>query len=87
MANIKSSKKRAVISQKRYERNKAYRSALRTAIKKADMAIENKADNMGEVVRLAVKAIDKASAKGLIHKNNAARRKSSLTLRLKKANA
>ena len=65
-------------------RNKANRSALRTEIKKANVAIENGAANKDEAVRAAIKKIDQAAAKGLLHKNTAARRKSALA---KKANA
>ncbi len=82
MPNIKSAKKRVLVSQANYERNKAYRSALRTAIKKADAAIESNAADAGEVVKVAVKKIDQATVKGIIHKNNAARKKASLMTKL-----
>ena len=85
MPNIKSAKKRVLVSAVRNERNKAYRSALRTAIKKADAAIESNADNKAEVVKAAVVKIDQAAGKGIIHKNNAARKKSNLILKLNKA--
>ena len=85
MPNIKSAKKRVAVSKANYERNKAYRSALRTAVKKADAAIEAKTDDMAAVVAEAVKKIDQASTKGIIHKNNAARKKSALVSRLNKA--
>lgn len=84
MPNIKSAKKRVLITKVNNERNKAYRSALRTAIKKADAAIEAKADNAAESVKVAVKAIDGAVSKGIIHKNNAARKKSALQVKLNK---
>ncbi len=87
MPNIKSAKKRVLISKANYERNKAYRSALRTAIKKADVAIDTKADDMAAAVDLAVQKIDKAASKGIIHKNNAARKKSAIVTRFNKANA
>ena len=87
MPNIKSAKKRVLVSEANYQRNKAARSALKTAIKKADAAIEAKSADAAEVVKVAVKAIDKAAVKGLIHKNNAARKKSALATRLNKANA
>ncbi len=87
MPNIKSAKKRVATSTANYERNKAYRSALRTAMKKADAAIEANSADAAETVKVAVKKIDQAAGKGLIHKNNAARKKSNLTNRLNKANA
>lgn len=85
MPNIKSAKKRVAVSQANYERNKAFRSALRTAIKKADNAIEAKAPEAAETVKVAVSKLDQAAGKGLIHKNNAARKKSALVNKLNKA--
>ena len=82
MPNIKSAKKRVAISKVNLERNKAYRSALRTAIKKADAAIDNKAADANEAVKAAVIKIDRAANKGLIHKNNAAHKKSALVKKL-----
>jgi len=82
MPNIKSAKKRVAISKANYERNKAYRSALRTAIKKADAAIDSKAADASEVVKTAVVKIDQAANKGILHKNNAARKKSVLVKKL-----
>lgn len=87
MPNIKSAKKRVLVSKANYEHNKAYRSALRTAIKKADAAVDAKAEDMAVTVKAAVKKIDQAASKGIIHKNNAARKKSALVNRLNKANA
>lgn len=87
MPNIKSAKKRVLVSKANCERNKAYRSALRTAVKKADAAIDSKTDDMAVTVKAAVKKIDQAASKGIIHKNNAARKKSALVTRLNKANA
>ena len=87
MPNIKSAKKRVLISEANYQRNKAARSALKTAIKKADAAIDAKSPDAAEAVKVAVKTIDKAAVKGLIHKNNAARKKSALTSHYNKANA
>lgn len=82
MPNIKSAKKRVKVSAANYERNKAYRSALRTAIKKADTAIDSKAADANEAVKVAVVKIDQAVNKGILHKNNAARKKSALVKRL-----
>ena len=84
MPNIKSAKKRVLVSEANNQRNKAYRSALRTAVKKADAAIESKDANAGEAVKAAVKKIDQAVSKGIIHKNNAAHKKSALVTRLNK---
>ncbi|MBQ7485713.1 MAG: 30S ribosomal protein S20 [Oscillospiraceae bacterium] len=83
MPNIKSAKKRVLVSKERNERNKANRSALKTAIKKFDAAAAegNRTEAEG-TYKVAVKAIDKAAAKGLLHKNNAAHKKSALTLKL-----
>jgi len=85
MPNIKSAKKRVLVSEARNERNRAYRSALRTSIKKADAAIESGAADMDVAVKAAVKKIDMAAGKGLIHKNNAARKKSNLIVRMNSA--
>ena len=85
MPNIKSAKKRVLVSKENYEHNKAYRSALRTAVKKADAAIDAKSDDMAAVVTAAVKKIDQAANRNLIHKNCAARKKSNLVSKLNKA--
>lgn len=83
MANIKSSKKRIEVAKVRTDKNKIIRTQLKTLIKNANLAIEN-GENVEVAVKAAVRKIDKASTKGLIHKNKAARIKSNLT---KKANA
>ncbi len=82
MPNIKSAKKRVKVTSVKNLQNKMLMSNLRTVIKKAETAIANDDDNKAEVVRYAVKRIDQACAKGLIHKNNAARKKSSLAAKL-----
>ncbi len=82
MPNIKSAKKRVKVIATKTARNKATRSALRTAVKKAYIAIDNNADNKAEAVRLAIKKIDQAQAKGIMHKNTASRSKSNLAKRL-----
>ena len=84
MPNIKSAKKRVKVIAVKSAKNQAGRSALRTQIKKANVALETGAADKAETVRAAIKSIDKAVAKGLLHKNTAARRKSALA---KKANA
>jgi len=83
MPNIKSAKKRVKVIAVKTARNKASRSALRTEIKRANAAIES-GENTAEAVRLAQKKIDQAVARGLLHRNAAARKKSALA---KKANA
>ena len=84
MPNIKSAKKRVLVAKTKTEKNKGLKSELKTTLKKADAAIENNASDKNEAVKLAVKKIDQASAKGLLHKNTAARKKSKIA---KKANA
>ena len=78
MPNIKSAKKRVLVSKTRAARNKSANSALKTAIKKAHAAVETDAADKQAVVRAAIKKVDQALAKGLLHKNNAARKKSAL---------
>ena len=87
MPNIKSAKKRVLVSEVNAARNKSYRSALKTSIKKADAAIESNAADKEAVVKAAVQKIDEAASKGIIHKNNAAHKKSALATRLNKSNA
>lgn len=82
MPNIKSAKKRVLVNATKAARNKSTNSALKTALKKANIAIEKNADDKEAVVTAAIKKIDQAQAKGLLHKNNAARKKSALTLKL-----
>ena len=81
MANIRSQIKRNRQTVKRQARNKAVRSELRTRTKKAINAVDEGAENTVEALRLAIKRIDKAAAKGVIHKNQAANRKSRLMKR------
>ncbi len=81
MANIRSQIKRNRQTLKRQARNKSVRSELRTRTKRAIAAIESGAENSDEALRLAVKRIDKAAAKGVIHKNQAANRKARLMKR------
>ena len=83
MPNIKSAKKRVLVSEARNARNKANRSALKTAIKKFEAVVaEGNRSEADSAYKATVKAIDKAAAKGLLHKNNAAHKKSALTLKL-----
>lgn len=82
MANIKSAKKRVKVIATKTAQNKALKSELKTCVKKAYSAIDNNADNKADAVTCAVKKIDQAAAKGLLHKNTASRAKSSLQKKL-----
>ena len=85
MPNIKSSKKDVISSKIAYEKNKANKSALKTALKKFDAALVAGDKTAAQTAyAAAVKAVDQAVNKGLLHKNNAARKKSSMTLKLNK---
>ncbi len=81
MANIKSQMKRNRQNEKRRLRNRAIRSELLTREKAAMAAVGT--DNEDEALRQTIKRIDKAVAKGVLHKNTAARRKSRLVARLR----
>jgi small subunit ribosomal protein S20 len=84
VANIKSSKKRAKQAVVRNLRNNSQRSMLRTAVKKVLKALEaNDATGAQEAFKVAQPILDRFSARGLIHKNKAARHKSRLTARIK----
>ena len=88
MANLKSAIKRARQNGKRRTANRVYLSSSRTHIKKARHLIEAGDLEQAEVqVTSAISALDKAAQKGIIHKNNAARRKSRLVSLLRKAQA
>jgi small subunit ribosomal protein S20 len=87
VANIKSQIKRNRQNERRRVRNKAVRSELKTRAKRAVDAAETGADEALELTRLAIKRLDKAAAKGVIHKNQAARRKSRLLKRIAEAEA
>jgi len=83
MANIKSSAKRALLAQKAAARNKSAKSLMKTNIKKFETAASGDDRESAEsAYRAAVKTVDRAATRGLIHKNKAARRKSALTKKL-----
>jgi small subunit ribosomal protein S20 len=84
MPNIKSAKKRVLVNNSKAARNKSAKSALKTSIKKANAASEEESADKEAAVKAAVAKIDRAAAKGLIHKNNAAHKKSALQLKLNK---
>jgi small subunit ribosomal protein S20 len=83
VANIKSQKKRILTNAKATERNKAVRSEVKTAIKKVDAAVVagDKAAAT-EAANAAARTLDKAATKGVIHKNQAANRKSGVVKRV-----
>ncbi|NZA25173.1 30S ribosomal protein S20 [Luteimonas sp. SJ-92] len=84
MANIKSAKKRAKQTVVRNQRNGSQRSMLRTAVKKVLKALDaNDAAGAQEAFKAAQPLLDRFSARGLIHRNKAARHKSRLTARIK----
>jgi small subunit ribosomal protein S20 len=86
LANIESAKKRWRQNIKRRARNRMVRSTTRTYVRNANLAIEDgEAQESVEAVREAISALDRAVAKGVIHRNNAARRKSRLVQRMNKA--
>jgi len=87
VANIKSQIKRNKTNEIARLRNKAVKSELKTRIKSATKAVESGAEAAGDALLLAQKRLDKAASKGIIHKNQAARRKSRLMKRLAKAEA
>ncbi|MDO4944872.1 MAG: 30S ribosomal protein S20 [Ruminococcus sp.] len=82
MPNIKSAKKRVKVINTKTMRNKAIKSDLKTALKKADAAVAENAADKEQVVRTAIKKVDMACAKGILHKNNASRKKSQLAKKL-----
>ena len=85
MPNIKSSKKDVIRSRIAYEKNKADKSEMKTVIKKYEAALAGGDRAVAETAyKAAVQIVDKAVSKGILHKNTAARKKSSMTLQLNK---
>jgi len=85
LANIKSAIKRNKQNEKRRVRNRVYRGRARTFVKKANQAAaDQNLEEARQATLEAISALDKAAEKGVLHKNNAARRKSRLMLRLAK---
>ncbi|NLF35350.1 MAG: 30S ribosomal protein S20 [Clostridiales bacterium] len=85
MPNIKSAKKRVLINKGKAMENKAAKSALKTQFKKFDAAVaEGNRSEADSAYRAAVKSVDRAAARGLLHRNAAARKKSGMTLKLNK---
>ncbi len=85
MPNIKSSKKDVIRSKIAYEKNKADKSEMKTVIKKYEAALAaGDAAAAKTAYTAAIQIVDKAVSKGILHKNTAARKKSSMTLQLNK---
>jgi small subunit ribosomal protein S20 len=85
MANIKSAKKRVLTSEVNRQRNVAFKTSIKSAIKKAlTLAAESDKDALNAAISNVYKLCDKAVSKGILHKNTAARKKSRLVLAIKK---
>ena len=85
MANIKSAKKRIKVIEAKTLRNQIFRTQMRNVVKKYNAALEAGDKELAAAAyRLAVKKIDQAVAHGILHKNNAARKKSQFTVKLNK---
>jgi small subunit ribosomal protein S20 len=84
LANTKSAKKRININERKRQRNMAYRSKVKTMVKKAEQAIAD-GTNVEAALREAQSTLDKAAVKGIIHKNNAARRLARLAAKVSPA--
>lgn len=88
MPNIKSAKKRVIVTETKTLQNKMFKSAYKTAVKKYQAAVEaGNADEAMALYKTVVKKVDQAAAKNIIHKNEAARKKSQFTLMLNKVQA
>ena len=85
MPNIKSAKKRVLVNKTKAMQNKIAKSELKTTLKKFDAAVaDGNRSEADSAYKVAVKAVDKAASKGLLHRNNAANKKSAMTLKLNK---
>ena len=87
MPNIKSAKKRVKVSEKKNLRNRMVKSAVRTSLKKYDAAVQADPKSAQELLATTSSAVDRAAAKGVIHKNAANRQKARMAKRLNKAAA
>ena len=88
MANIKSAKKRVLIAEANRQRNVAFKTSIKTAVKKAlELASGEDKEALNAALSKVYQLCDKAVVKGILHKNTAARRKSRLTLAIKKISA
>jgi small subunit ribosomal protein S20 len=85
MANIKSAKKRVLIAQRNTERNVAFKTSIKTAVKKVlACAVSEDKSELNALLSKVYQLCDKAAGKGILHKNTAARKKSRLTKAVKK---
>jgi len=84
MPNIKSAKKRVRVIKTKSLQNQMFKSQLKTTMKKFDVSLNEGKDAADSAYKSAVKKIDQAVSRGILHKNTAARKKSKLTLRLNK---
>ncbi len=85
LANIKSAKKRILVNRNKALQNKMFKTQLKTLIKKYDAALASGDKEAAMAAyKLAVKKIDQAVGRGILHKNNAAHKKSSFTIKLNK---
>lgn len=85
MPNIKSAKKRVKVTEKKTLINLSHKTALKTAIKKFEAAVTaGDKENAQVLFNEAVKKLDQSASRGILHKNNAARKKSQLALKLAK---
>ena len=82
MPNIKSAKKRVKVNATKAAANKSRKSELKTLLKKADIAVAENSANKEDAVKVAIKRVDQACAKGLMHKNKEAKKKSQLAKKL-----
>jgi len=82
VANTRSAVKRMKQSEKRRQRNRSARSGIRSSVKAARAALEAKSADAGTAVRGAIRALDQAVGRGVVHRNTAARKKSALARKL-----
>lgn len=88
MANIKSAKKRVLVAERNRLRNQAFRTSIKTAVKKVlELAQSEDKDALNTALSKAYQLCDKAVSKGILHKNTAARKKSRLTIAVNKLQA
>ncbi len=87
MPNIKSAKKRVKVISAKTLQNKMIKTNLKTVLKNADAAVTAGAEDKEAAIRLAIKKVDQAAAKGIMHKKNADRKKSQLAKKLNAAKA
>ena len=83
MPNIKSAEKRVLIAKERTAKNKIEKTKLKNSLKKFDAAVSEGIREIAEkTYKVAVKTVDRAAGKGLLHKNNAAHKKSAMASKL-----